>query len=121
MRMTPPVPNCQAKELVGAVAEEDLAGETVAVAVIDTILPLTLLTPRKTILAVMDQALLLDPNVWVANTGATVQMTSSKRGMVKETKADDGGNTVTMASGMADGAASVIDICGTTCNKQGGV
>jgi hypothetical protein len=69
----------------------------------------------------LDQALLPDPNVWVASTGATVQMTSSKRGMVKETKADDGGDTVTMASGMADGAASVTDICGTTCNKQAGV
>ena len=65
-----------------------------------------------------DQAMLLDPNVWIADTGATVHMTSSKLGMIKETKADND-EKVTMANGMADGAESVIDIRGTICNKEG--
>ena len=65
-----------------------------------------------------DQAMLLDPNVWIADTGATVHMTSSKLGVVKEVKADSQ-DTVTMANGVADGAESVVDIRGTICNKEG--
>ena len=65
-----------------------------------------------------DQGMLLDPNVWIADTGATVHMTSSRRGMIKRVKAGSE-DTVTMANGMADGAESVVNICGTVCNKEG--
>ena len=77
-----------------------------------------LLNAPTTIEFPSDQEMLLDPNVWIADTGATVHMTSSKQGVIRERKADSD-DTVTMANGMADGAESVIDIRGTVCNKEG--
>ena len=63
-------------------------------------------------------ALLLDPNVWVADTGASVDSTGYKTGATNVRKPESG-DGVTQGNGIKSGVKMVADIAGTVCNKEG--
>ena len=63
-------------------------------------------------------AILMDPNVWVGDTGASVDSTYSKAGAtnVREATVDD---SVTNGNGSKTGITHLADISGTICDKYG--
>jgi hypothetical protein len=62
--------------------------------------------------------LLLNPNVWIANTGATVHATSNSSAMVK--KNDTNGNdSVTMGNGKSEATEWYGDLPVTLCDMEG--
>jgi len=63
-------------------------------------------------------ALLLDPNVWVADTGASVDSTGHKMG-VQNVRIPSKGDGVTQGNGIKSGVEMIADIKGTVCNKEG--
>ena len=65
-----------------------------------------------------DQTILQDPNVWIADTAATVNITRHKNGIENERKAS-GDDSVTMGNGNKEDAAEIGDLKGTWCNKHG--
>jgi hypothetical protein len=64
------------------------------------------------------QDLLLDPNIWITDTGATVHTTAHKQGFHTLTTATDA-NSITMGNGIAEKASLVGKLNGTMCNKNG--
>ena len=62
--------------------------------------------------------LLDDPNVWIADTGATVHSTPHKKGMVNMKNAT-GQDSVTMGNGVNVSASTIAEIPGTCCDKYG--
>ena len=62
--------------------------------------------------------LLDDPNVWIADTGATVHSTPHAAGMVDIKKAS-GMDSVTMGNGASVNATIIGNINGTICDKFG--
>ena len=65
-----------------------------------------------------EQGLLDDPNVWIADTAATVHMTPYRNGISNVRKAT-GADSITMGNGNQEKAAEVADIVGTMCDKFG--
>jgi hypothetical protein len=62
--------------------------------------------------------LLLDPNVWIADTGATVHATPNSSAMVK--KNDRNGNdSVTMGNGKSEATEWYDDLPVTLCDVEG--
>jgi len=61
---------------------------------------------------------LLDPNVWIANTGAMVHNTPHLIGM-KNVRMVNDADAVTMGSGKQERAAKIGDISSVMCNKNG--
>jgi hypothetical protein len=62
--------------------------------------------------------LLLDPNVWIADTGATVHATPNSSDMVK--KSDRNGNdSVTMGNGKSEATEWYGDLPVTLCDMEG--
>ncbi len=62
--------------------------------------------------------LLLDPNVWIADTGASVHMTSHRQGFINERKASDSAH-ITMGNGAIETASIVGTLPGTVCDQYG--
>jgi hypothetical protein len=65
-----------------------------------------------------NQDLLLDPNVWIADTAATVHTSAHKEGfhtLEQATAAD----SITMGNGIAEKASLVGKVSGALCNKNG--
>jgi hypothetical protein len=62
--------------------------------------------------------LLLDPNIWIADTGATVHATPNSSAMVK--KSDRNGNdSVTMGNGKSEATEWYGDLPVTVCYMEG--
>jgi hypothetical protein len=62
--------------------------------------------------------LLLDPNVWIAETGATVHAPPNSSAMVK--KSDRNGNdSVTMGNGKSEATEWYGDLPATLCDMEG--
>jgi hypothetical protein len=62
--------------------------------------------------------LLLDPNVWIADTGATVHATTNSSAMIK--KSDRNGNdSVTMVNGKSEATEWYGDLPVTLCDMEG--
>ena len=59
-----------------------------------------------------------DPNVWIADTGATVHSTPHRKGMVNTKKAT-GQDLVTMGNGVNVLASTISEISQTCCDKYG--
>ena len=59
-----------------------------------------------------------DPNVWIADTGATVHSTPHRKGMVNMMKAT-GRDLVTMGNGVNVSASTIARIPGTCSDKYG--
>ena len=66
----------------------------------------------------MTKNMLSNPNVWIADTGASTHTTSSTIGLVNKQKAEDGAG-IHMASGKVTGTKTIGDIKGTFVNKDG--
>ena len=66
----------------------------------------------------MTKNMLSDPNVWIADTGASTHTTSSTIGLVNKQKTKDGAGIHT-ASGKVAGTKTIGDIKGTFVNKNG--
>jgi hypothetical protein len=65
-----------------------------------------------------DQAILLDPNVWIADTAATVHNMPHSVGMTNLCDADKS-DAITMGNGISEKAVKIADIKGTMCDKHG--
>ena len=65
-----------------------------------------------------ETGLLTDPNVWIADTAATVHMTPHKIGISNIRKAT-GADSITMGNGNQEKAAQLADIVGMMCDKFG--
>ena len=65
-----------------------------------------------------ETGLLDDPNVWIADTAATVHMTPYRTGTSNVRKAT-GADSITMGNGNQEKAAEVADIVGNMCDKYG--
>jgi hypothetical protein len=65
-----------------------------------------------------NQAILSDPNVWIADKAATVHTTPHSQGMKykKEATADD---AITVGNGNREPALHITSITGMICNKHG--
>jgi hypothetical protein len=64
------------------------------------------------------QELLMDPNVWIADTAATVHMTPHEMGCTNARKASEV-NSITMGNGSNEKAKKIVDIPCTACDKHG--
>jgi hypothetical protein len=65
-----------------------------------------------------ESKLLLDPNVWIADTGASVHMTSHRQGLIDEQTATDSSN-ITMGNGAIKTASIIGTLPGTVCDQFG--
>ena len=65
-----------------------------------------------------DVEFLNDPNVWIADTAATVHMTPHREGLTNVRKATVS-DAITMGNGTAENALEIGDIIGTICDKHG--
>ena len=65
-----------------------------------------------------DLHLLLDPNIWVADSAMTVHNMLHKQGFTNVHDALKG-ESIMMGNGDAESTATVGDLCGMICNKQG--
>jgi hypothetical protein len=65
-----------------------------------------------------NQDLLKDPNIWIADSAATVHTTAHKQGFHTLTEATDA-DSITMGNGIAEKASLVGKITGTMCNHNG--
>ena len=65
-----------------------------------------------------DVGFLNDPNVWIADTAATIHMTPHRTGLtnIRKAKASD---SITMGNGKEESALEIADIVGTICNRHG--
>ena len=65
-----------------------------------------------------DVGFLNDPNVWIADTAATVHMTPHRTGLtnIRKAKASD---SITMGNGKEESALEIADIVGTICDRHG--
>ena len=59
-----------------------------------------------------------DPNLWIADTAATIHMTSHRIGLTNIRRAEDVG-TITMGNGTQEEVMEVADIIGKVCEKDG--
>ena len=65
-----------------------------------------------------EQGLLEDPNVWIADTAATVHMTPHKNG-ISMVRTATGADAITMGNGHQEQASQIANIVGTMCDKFG--
>ena len=65
-----------------------------------------------------NQDLLKDPNIWIADSAATVHTTAHKQGFHTLTEATDA-DEITMGNGIAEKASLVGKLTGVMCNKNG--
>ena len=65
-----------------------------------------------------DLQLLRDPNIWIADTGATQHMTSHTRGLINLRRPEDPVSLV-MANDTTESATVIGDLPGMCCNKYG--
>ena len=77
-----------------------------------------LMTKNEGLTFAATDSLLADPNVWIADSGATSDTTAYEIGMTNKKKASDK-DTITDASGNNVTGKTVGDLKGFICNKQG--
>jgi hypothetical protein len=65
-----------------------------------------------------DSKLLLDPNIWIADTGASVHMTAHQQGLVNICTATKDA-TITMGNGNSESATVIGTLTGTVCDQYG--
>jgi hypothetical protein len=65
-----------------------------------------------------DSKILLDPNVWIADTGASVCMTPHQKGLIN-VRAANTAAMITMGSGSAESASEIGTLPGTVCDQYG--
>jgi hypothetical protein len=62
--------------------------------------------------------LLLDPNVWIADTGATVHATPNSSAMINKSETN-GNDSVTMGNGKSEATEWYSDLPATLCDMEG--
>ena len=65
-----------------------------------------------------DQSFLSDPNVWIADTAATVHTTPHSQGAVNKRDATRE-DSITVGNGSSESASKIADIPGIMCDKHG--
>jgi hypothetical protein len=65
-----------------------------------------------------DNKILLDPNIWIADTAATVHMTAHRNGLTDVRNATDG-EKITMGNGNEETATEIGHLPGIVCDKYG--
>jgi hypothetical protein len=65
-----------------------------------------------------DQSLLSHPNVWIADTAATVHTTPHKQGSINK-RAASREDAITVGNGSSETASEIADIAGVVCDKHG--
>jgi hypothetical protein len=65
------------------------------------------------------QAILDNPNVWIADTGATVHTSPSDKGMTEGDAATAAQNSIAVGDGTNVKASKVANVCGMMCDKCG--
>jgi hypothetical protein len=63
-------------------------------------------------------AMMFDPNVWIADTGASADSTPCSMGATKVRAANDG-DTVVVGNGQKSKTNQVVDLSGWKCDKSG--
>jgi hypothetical protein len=65
-----------------------------------------------------ESKILLDPGVWIADTGASIHMMTHRKGLIDVRRATTA-EMITMGNGIAESTAEIITLPGTVCDQYG--